>query len=181
MQQLPLFKGFSPTELEVLSTVFLVRRLAPGDMLFKENEASASFAIIVAGSLESFKELPGGRRLELGASGAGGIVGQKALIDGKKQMSMVKALAPSIILECNRADFLRLFKADSPFAYKILDLVITDLSHRLRSMDDILDKMLSDPSKTLTSVLDALAQVSGLLGDGETEEQDGVKKYHVDI
>jgi len=179
MQQLPLFKGFSQTEVEVLSTVLTVRRLAPGENVCVENDARASLVIVVAGSVESFKQLRNDRRLNLGASGAGAIVGQKSLIDGRKQLATIAATSPTIVLECNRADFLRLFKADSAFAYKVLDIVVTDLSRRLRGVDKILDKMLSDPGKTLSSVLDALAEAGGLMGDGE--EEPGGKKYYVDI
>lgn len=87
----------------------------------------------------------------------------------------------TVVLECNRNDFDRLFKANSKFAYKMLDFIVTDLSKRLRSSDKVLESMLSDPGRTLSSVLDALSEASGLLGGAAAEQDDGPKAWHVDI
>jgi len=179
LEQLLIFKGFSAVEKEVFATVLHVRKLQAGDKLCGEGEPGSSFYIVVAGEVANSRRLPGGRALELGTTGPGRIAGQKALIDGRKQASAMKASKPTIVLECNRADFQRLFNANSVLAYKVLDVVVTDLSRRLREVDVVLENLLSDPSRTLASVLDVLSSVSGMLGDGT--DPDAPKKYHVDV
>jgi CRP/FNR family cyclic AMP-dependent transcriptional regulator len=171
MQQLELFREFTESELEILSTVFRVRRLPAGQLLYREGEATTAFAIVVAGLIESSKEFLPAQAAMLGRAGSGQIVGQKALIDGKRQTATMKAVAPTILLECDRDSFLRLFKANSVFAYKILDLIVTDLSLRLRQIDVELDRMLSDPARTDEQIMNTLSLVGELLGDGNRPQQ----------
>jgi CRP-like cAMP-binding protein len=180
MQGLPVFKAFTAAELEMLSTVFAVRHLPAGKVLCREKDSYASLIVVVAGAVTQTRELPGGRRLSLGRAGPGAVLGQKSLIDGRPRSATLEAKQPTIALECNRADFQRLFKANSPFAYKMLDVVVQD--RRLRSVDAIVDRALSDPARTISSVLAAMSQASGLLAEGQEEALDeGPKAHHLDL
>lgn len=180
MKNLSLFKGFSQQELEILSTVFTVRRFTDGQVICKEGDATASLYIIATGGVEAYKELGGGRRLALGTAGVNCLVGQKSLIDGGRRSAGMTAVGPTIVLECNRADFQRLFNANSVFAYKVIDFVVTDLSHRLRASDRSLELMLRSPEQTLDAVLDTLSEVSGNLGPGAKYEEPDRKNYTIE-
>ncbi|MFH1531042.1 MAG: cyclic nucleotide-binding domain-containing protein [Pseudomonadota bacterium] len=166
MRQVSVFKDFSDEELHILATVFRVRRYSPGAILCKQGDAYASLFVLVAGVVRAYQEIMPGRNLELGKSDAFAILGQKSLIDGARRWETIEALSDAVVLECLRDDFLRLFRANSVLAYKVLDFVITDLSNRLRQFDLVIEKMLSTPHKSLGSVLDALSEAGGALGGG---------------
>jgi len=180
MRRLPVLKSFSDMELEVLSTVFAVKRYKGGQLLCREGDGYASFFIVVTGDVLSFKQLGGDKRVELGTTVPGGLLGHQSLIQGGKRRISKQAMVDTIVLELNRADFQRLFQANNQFAYKVLDFIITDLSQRLRHADSIFEDMMSDPARTLSSVLDSMAEVSGLLGAG-TEDDQKQKAYHIDV
>lgn len=167
MIKLPVFKGFSRSELEILASVFRLKQMKEGGLLCKEGDPGTSFYIIVAGSIRLSKKAGKSGRTELGRAGPNCLLGQKSLIDGSRREASMEAEVPSVLLECDRMAFERLFNANNTFAYKVLDFVITDLSRRLREADKPLEQMLSDPGRTLSMVVDTLSQVSGLLHDGE--------------
>ena len=181
MQELTVFKGFTAPELDILSSVFRTRRFRKGEFLCKEGDAYASFFVVAAGEVMSYRRITDERRLELGVVGKDTFLGQKSLIDGKRRSATMEAIQPTVVLECSREDFQRLFNANSPFAYKMLDFVVTDLTDRLRGADKVFDRMLSDPGRTLSTVLDALSEAGGLLGGAEEPPDDGPKKYYVDV
>jgi CRP-like cAMP-binding protein len=66
------------------------------------------------------------------------------------------ATEPCVALECNRADFQQLLQANSPFAYKVMDVLVNDLAALLRKVDHTLDRLVASPEEGLSSYLDAL-------------------------
>lgn len=181
LKRISVFKEFTDMELEILASVFHVRQFKEAEVLCKQGDAYASFFLVISGEIVSYRMVGEDTRIDFGAAGTGSILGQKSLIDGKRRSASMETTRPTVVLECNRNDFDRLFKANSKFAYKMLDFIVTDLSKRLRSSDRVLESMLSDPGRTLSSVLDALSEASGLLGGAAAEQDDGPKAWHVDI
>ena len=165
MSQLPLFKGFSRSESEMLATVFMVKKFDRGQMLCAEGRHFGAFFIVVSGEVNSFKELPNGERVPLGTTGKGHLLGQKALIDGKPQPVTLEAGKRTIALQCDRDLFMRLFQGDSSFAYKVLDVIVTDLSHRLRGIDVVTQKLADVPPDKAGSVMDRLKRIGNMLDD----------------
>jgi CRP-like cAMP-binding protein len=155
MKTLDLFAGFSPAELDMLGMVFTVRALQEGEMLCTEGDTYASFFVVVSGQIASFKRTRSGR-LDLGRTGPNSLLGHKSLIQGGKRSCSMIASQPSLVLECNRADFQNLFQANSPFAYKVMDVVVNDLVGLLRKVDGTLDRLISSPDEGLSTELDAL-------------------------
>lgn len=181
LQKMSAFKDFTPMELEILASVFSVRQFKEGERLCSQGDAYASFFILIQGEVASYRTVGEGTRVDFGTAGPGEMLGQKSLIDGKRRSATMETTMPSLLLECTRNDFDRLFKANSRFAYKMLDFVVTDLSRRLRGSDKVLESMLSDPGRTLSSVLDALSEATGLLGGAGNQPDDGPKAWHVDL
>ena len=181
MKRLRVFKGFSEGELDLLLTVFTVKRFAAGQALCKQGDSYACLFIVVVGEVAVFREVGPNKRMELTRAGVDCILGEKSLIDGQPRSASMEAVCPTITLECNRADFLRLFKANSPFAYKMMDMVVTQLVGRLRGIDRVIEDVLSNPSNTLSNVVDALTEASGLIGAGvHISEDKGPKKHYID-
>jgi len=166
MRQVSVFKEFSEEELGILATVFRIRRYAPGDVLCMQGDTYASLFVLVAGGVRVYRRISAEKDLELGRSEAFAILGQKSLIDGARRWETVEAFSDAVVLECLRDDFQRLFKANGVLAYKVLDFVITDLSNRLRLLDRVIENMMSNPDRSLGSILNALFEASEALGGG---------------
>lgn len=157
MARLPIFMGFSPQEMNVLSTIFSVKRMSDGDVLWRESDASHHFAIVAEGAVGVFKELSNGKRHRMGSMGVGRMLGQLGLVDGgKRESTLVAERGGCVALMCQRDDFERLFTTNNPFAYKLLDFIVTDLSQRLRESLNSLDSIISNPAEISALLIDKL-------------------------
>jgi CRP-like cAMP-binding protein len=133
MRRIPLFAGLDDRELGVVLQVLGRKRLEPGEVLFREGEPAPSGFVVANGTLQVLRTLPGGGQQVLAELGAGALVGHVALIDHRSRSATVRAAAqPVWLLELGRTEFDRLFLGKSPFAYKLLDQAVIDLSARLR-------------------------------------------------
>jgi len=159
MKEVTIFEGFSEDELAMLAVAFQVRRLMPGEFLCKEGDPAPSFFILVSGIVNVIKEISPRMRQRLATVGKNRMLGQVPLIDGGRRPNTLEAGSPVILLECGRKEFEGLFRANNPFAYKMLDFVVTDLSVRMRQTNRLLEELLSDPGKTLSTVYEAFVEV----------------------
>jgi CRP-like cAMP-binding protein len=159
MKKIPVFEGFSDDELHMLAICFKVRKLKPGELLCREGDPAPSFFIVASGIVSVVKEVNPRVRQRLATVGKNRMLGQVPLIDGGRRPNTLEAGSPVTLLECGREEFERLFKANNPFAYKLLDFVITDLSSRQRQSNRLLENLLSDPGETLSRVYEAFVEV----------------------
>ena len=67
--------------------------LAAGEVVFREGEPSRAVLLIIAGEVEALKAIPGGHIL-LGRAGAGEIVGEMGVIEGRPRSATVRTLVP---------------------------------------------------------------------------------------
>ena len=133
LSRLPLLSTLSRQELELIEHRLQRRNLKAGEALFREGEPGTSCSIIVLGEIKVFKSLEEGRVDQLATLPQGALVGHISLIDRKPRSATCRAGATgATVLELSLQDFEQLFQAKSPFAYKILDQLVIDLSLRLR-------------------------------------------------
>ena len=156
---LPLFAELSERERNILSSVFSVRVIEDHELLCREGERGASFYIVAKGIIEVYKELPNDAKEKLAEIGPNNLIGQVALIDGKPRSATCMARGRSIVLECARDDFDRLFQAGSTFAFKIVDQVVIDLAKRLREANQQLHDLYANPKKTLLLLHEAALNI----------------------
>ena len=159
VDELPLLSELSARERNILAAVFRLRALEDGATLCREGDRGASFFIVARGVIEVHKELPGGRREKLAEIGSNNLIGQVALIGGKPRSATCLAKGPSLVLECARDDFDRLFQAGSPFAFKLIDQVVIDLSKRLREANVQLHELYANPKQTLLMLHEAALNI----------------------
>lgn len=163
MRRVSLFDGFSEEELRVLSVIFRIRRLDAGEVLAREGDPAPSFFIVVAGTINIIKEITPNLRQKMAVVHRNMMLGQVPLIDGGRRVNTLEAASPTILLECDRSDFERLFKANSVFAYKVIDFVLKDLSKRLRQTNQLLEQLLANPGRTLSMVYNAFVEVGKVM------------------
>lgn len=159
MNELAVFHGFSEAEMGTLATAFSVRLARKDEIICKEGAPAPSFFIIANGKVGVFKELPGATRQRVGTMRRNQMLGQISLIDGGRRHATMMAETDVVLLECQRDIFERLFQANNPFAYKLLDFVVCDVSQRLREANTALEDLLANPGQSLTNLYDRFLEV----------------------
>ncbi len=159
MRQVALFADFTDVELEMLSVALRIRYLMPGEVLCREGDPAPSFFIVVSGMINVVKEISPRVRQRMASIGKNRMLGQVPLIDGGRRPNTLEAASPTTLLECGRTEFEGLFRANNPFAYKVLDFVVTDLSRRQRQANRLLEDLLANPGRTLSMVYEAFIEV----------------------
>ena len=149
VNSLEFLSDLSDREKNTLLAILDTREYNPGAILCKEGDRAFSFFVICRGRVEVLKELSNNNRELLGELGAGSMIGQVSLIDGKARSATVQAKTRVTTLECSRDDFERLFNAGSPFAYKIMDQIIIHLTSRLRDANQQIYNLYSRPTETI--------------------------------
>lgn len=156
MSQTQAFQGFTEDELGTMSQAFQLRPVPKGHTIYREGSAAPSFFIVANGRVSVVKDLKNGESQEFGKLGKNQVLGILALVDGGRREGTAVASTDVVLLECQRDNFERLFRANSPFAYKLLDFIVTDLSRRLREANQILDGLLSQPGQSLAKLYDKM-------------------------
>jgi CRP/FNR family transcriptional regulator, cyclic AMP receptor protein len=121
------------------------QRFARGDVVFHAGDPAESLHLVAKGRLAvwSFGELGDATMLRL--IGAGGFVGELALLgDGEQRSATVRALETSETLSVMRSDFDQL-RREHPSVDKVL---LSALASELRSISDLLTEMLFVPAET---------------------------------
>ena len=133
LSRLPIFQGLDADALNLLRGVLVQRSCRPGEVLFTEGERARETYVLVAGNVSIIKKLIDGREECLATLVPGALVGELALIDGQPRSATARVTnAPATVLTLRREDFDRLFHANKPFAFILLDRIVVELSGRLR-------------------------------------------------
>src|SRR5512145_1225808 len=160
----PLFAGFGPSEFESLEKC-LVRRVYPGgQVLFHMGDEGGSLHIIERGRVKVTIPSNTGEELILAILGAGEVLGELSLFDGKPRSATVQALEETETLCLHRRDLLALMRTRFDVVEKILEV----LARRIRDADMLLADMsfLDVTSRLAKKILD-LGDTSGIEEGGQ--------------
>lgn len=104
-----------------------VRRLAPGEVLFREGEAGEVMYVVKTGELEIVT-----RNHMLERTGPGGIVGEMALVDKSPRSATVTAASDCEVIAVDRRGFTFMVQNTPFFALHVMGI----LADRLRAMNE---------------------------------------------
>lgn len=137
----PLINTLTPTEKDVLIHQLSYQELSRGDMIFEEDELGSNCYLIIEGTVVVSKKLASGTEQTLATLGFGEVLGQIALIDHKPRSATCRIGSDqALLVYFDDEVFERLYSSQNPFAYKVLDYVVTSLSKRLRNANQQLSK-----------------------------------------
>jgi cAMP-dependent protein kinase regulator len=100
VEEMPLFRDLSPTQLDLLLSRLEPVTVAPGEVVVRQGDPGDRFFVIRSGRLEVERD---GR--SLGTLGAGEAFGEIALLRGVPRTATVRALGPAALLALRAADF----------------------------------------------------------------------------
>lgn len=107
---------------------------APGDILFRENDASYHFFIIQEGTVEIFKTAPDGTHVVLALAGEGTSIGEFAMIDRLPRSATAQAKTNVKAVEVSEVAYRRLLGDLPDWAVSVM----RGLVERLRNANEII-------------------------------------------
>src|SRR5207253_1039483 len=127
LRQLPLFASLSPDALERLGRAALEGQYAAGEALCREGEPGTEVFLVLSGEVETFR---GSGARSVGKTGAGGLIGELAVLDPAPRAATVRAGPDGArALRLDGSAFREALRADPSVA----GAVIHTLAQRLRS------------------------------------------------
>lgn len=144
------FAHMRPEELDAIIGFASERRVPKGASIFNKGDPGTSMMAVLSGRIRIWAMSPDGRELTLNVIGAGEIVGEVALLDGKPRSADATAAEDCVLLVVERRHFL-------PFLLKhetLMERLLVVLCDRLRRTTGALEEL---------ALLDLPARLSRLL------------------
>lgn len=162
--KVPLLVGFGPSEFESLEKRLVRRRYPGGQTLFHMGDEGGSLHLIERGRVKVTIPSSSGEELILAILGAGDLLGELSLIDGKPRSATVQALEETETVCLHRKDLLALMRNRFDVVEKILEV----LARRIRDTDMLLADMhfLDITSRLAKKILD-LGDTFGIREGGQ--------------
>ena len=162
--KIPLFAGFGPSEFESLEKCLVRRRYPGGQTLFHMGDEGGSLHLIERGRVKITIPSSSGEELILAILGAGDLLGELSLFDGKPRSATVQALEETETLCLHREDLLALMRKRFDVVEKILGV----LACRIRDTDMILaDRDFLDITSRLAKKILDLGDTFGIREGGQ--------------
>ena len=159
LSRIPLFAGLTPEDLPDVLRALRPRSMRAGDVLFRQGDPGDSAFVIEAGAVEiRIGELTVVRL------GEGEVFGELALIDGAERSADAICVDTGTLHRLDRAEFDFLRRNLRPAAFKILRVLASTVSERLRDTNDHIARALAPeaPAAAAPSAAEA-GGVRGLL------------------
>ncbi len=106
-----------------------------GEAIMREGEQGDSLYLIASGRLRISRISETGEEIPVAELDPGAIVGELALLEGRKRSATVTAEGTTELLRLDRARLKELLSQRSPLAYKVLFALTLHVSARLRRQD----------------------------------------------
>jgi CRP/FNR family transcriptional regulator, cyclic AMP receptor protein len=151
LSRVPLFMGMEPRLLEVLAGIMTLGTKPANTVLCKQGDLGDACFIIGKGKVDVVVG-----ESTVATLGAGRVVGDVALIDGKRRSASVRCATDVTLFTLRRDDFERLLFAGNPASMRLLDNLVRELSTRVRGVNDQLTKIFDDASTTEAVLLEKL-------------------------
>lgn len=165
LADLPLFAALGSEELELLAQAVDLRRLQPGEALFKAGDPGEAMYIVTSGEIEISVVDRAGQKIVLTGRHRGDVFGELAMLDEGVRTATATAIIPTELLELDRADLLLLVTRKPEAALHLLGAMgamtrKADLLLRTRVARNVQDEI-DDQRSLLERLTDWIAAFSG--------------------
>ena len=177
LQRVPLFSGIDDKLLGILAQIMTLSLEPEGTLLCEEGAPGDSCFVIGHGRVEIFTG-PAIKREVLCELGAGAVVGEVALIDGKKRSASLLCLQPTSVFTLKREDFERLLHAGNRASQCLLENITRALAERVRVVNGRYGEIFSRSGETIARLsaelrsLQGAAEGAGQMAISEDEASD---------
>jgi signal transduction histidine kinase len=141
LREVPILAGLGDDELARLASVGSERRLAPGDVLFRQGEPAVAFHVVLEGELETTREVAGEQVLML-THGPGGYLSAMALLTDTPYRGSTRAVAETLVFELDGEELRRLALANPSLVRAFLP-AIESVSGAIKTVERDREKLLA--------------------------------------
>jgi signal transduction histidine kinase len=141
LREVPILAGLGDAELERLAELGRERRLAAGDLLFREGDRATAFHILLEGSLETTRAVAGEQVLLLSHK-PGGYLGAMALLTDTAYRGSTTATSDSLVFELD-GDELRGLAFTHPPLVRAFLAAIESVSGAVKGLERDYEKLIA--------------------------------------
>ncbi|MGA7703506.1 MAG: Crp/Fnr family transcriptional regulator [Solirubrobacteraceae bacterium] len=134
--RVPVFSALEYEDLERIAELAVPRDYEPGQIVFREGDASDTCYIVRSGRARAVREHPDGRTITLATFGTGDIFGELAMFEDELRSATVEAVQRTSAVAVLGPDMRRLIVEHPQIAIRLL----AALGRRLRETNDRLAK-----------------------------------------
>jgi CRP/FNR family transcriptional regulator len=132
LAHVPAFEALGGGDVRQVAEVAVPRRFEPGQVVFREGDASNTCYVVASGHARAIRSHTDGRTITLATFGPGDIFGELAMFDDERRSATVEALDEVEAVAILGADMRRLLRAHPEIAAKL----VTALGRRLRAANE---------------------------------------------
>ncbi|HEY2840712.1 MAG TPA: cyclic nucleotide-binding domain-containing protein [Pirellulales bacterium] len=147
LASIPLFKGLTPEQRKLVADMTETVTFAPGDTLLTQGKTSPELWVLLSGTCEVFKELPGAKHgsapTVLAVLEPYSIIGEVSFFHPAPHSASVRAKTAVKLARLCRARFDELSAQDPALALQLATNTIASLVDRFRRMDDWVVELLT--------------------------------------
>jgi CRP/FNR family cyclic AMP-dependent transcriptional regulator len=161
--RVPVFSTLVHSDLERIAQLAVPRRFEPGQVVFREGDASDTCYIVREGSARAVHEHRDGRTITLATFGPGDIFGELAMFEDELRSATVEAIKPTSVVAVLGPDMRRLMTEHPEISTRL----VIALGRRLRDANERLSRQSFQTVQSRVAVVlsELVAQADGGSGD----------------
>jgi len=164
--RVPAFSTLEPSDLQRIAELALPRRFEPGEVVFREGDASDTCYVVREGHARAVRTHGDGRTITLATFGPGDIFGELAMFEDERRSATIEAIEPTSVVGVLGPDMRRLMKQHPEIAARL----VIALGRRLREMNERLSRQsFQTVQSRVASVLSDLVQSEVASGKQDTD------------
>jgi potassium-dependent mechanosensitive channel len=153
VKNISIFEDLTDEEFRELAGTADLLKIHSGDILFKQNEQSNAFYIILDGKLELLKSFKKGSPRRLTLLEHGDIFGEMSFISETRRTGTIKAISDSTLIRIKKKPFKESMRKGKNLAtYKVIYKLSKLLSHKLtemvKKMEEVYEKRSQEKQST---------------------------------
>jgi len=134
--RVPAFATLEESDLEKIAQVAVPREFGPGQIVFREGDASDTCYVVRDGHARATRTHGDGRTITLATFGPGDIFGELAMFEDERRSATVEAVEPTSVVGVLGPDMRRLMAEHPEIAMRL----VVALGRRLREMNERLSR-----------------------------------------
>jgi CRP/FNR family transcriptional regulator len=134
--RVPVFSTLVPEDLERIAELAVPRAFEPGQIVFREGDASDTCYVVRSGRARAVREHPDGRTITLATFGPGDIFGELAMFEDELRSATVEAVQRTSVVAVLGPDMRRLMSEHPEISIRL----VVALGRRLRETNERLAK-----------------------------------------
>ncbi|HEY3864702.1 MAG TPA: Crp/Fnr family transcriptional regulator [Solirubrobacteraceae bacterium] len=171
LARVPVFSTLERDDLERIAELAVPRAFEPGQVVFREGDASDTCYVVRSGRARAVREHSGGRTITLASFGPGDIFGELALFEDERRSATVEAIEPTSVVAVLGPDMRRLMVEHPGISVRL----VIALGRRLRETNERLSRQSFQTVQSRVAVVlsELVAQELAEGKDGERAQSGG--------